>query len=85
MGTDLRGLGRSTTGCAMSFINELTRRNIIGVAIAYIVTAWLNFDADSLRFHGVPPADIDDDTWLTVRATNFEGVWTEGRFRLRHH
>ncbi len=46
----------------MSFITELTRRNIIGVAIAYIVTAWLNFDADSLRFHGVLPADIDDDT-----------------------
>ncbi len=69
----------------MSFIKELTRRNIIRVAVAYIVTAWLNFDADSLRFPGVPAADIDDDTRLTVRATNFEGVWTEGRFRLRHH
>ena len=69
----------------MSFIKELTRRNIIRVAIAYIVTAWLNFDADPLRFHKVPPADIDGDTWLTVRATNFEGVWTEGRFRLRYH
>ncbi len=81
----MKGLGRSTTGCAMSFIKELTRRNIIRVAIANIVTDWLNFDAHSLRFHGVPPADIDDDIWLPVRATNVEGVWTEGRFRLRHH
>ena len=49
------------------------------------LSPWLNFDKHTLHFYGTPPADIDEDTWLIVRATNFEGAWAEGRFRLRHH
>ncbi len=32
---ELKGLSQSATGCAMSFIKELKRRNVISVAITY--------------------------------------------------
>ena len=41
LGSDPKGLGQSTTGCAMSFLKELKRRNVIRVGIAYVIVAWL--------------------------------------------
>ena len=46
--------------------------------------AWLHFDAESLRFTGTVPADIDGNTWLTLRAINLEGQWTETRLGFIH-
>lgn len=45
---------------------------------------WLHFDAESLSFHGKPPADIGSETILIIRATDFDGAWAEGRLVLRH-
>lgn len=46
--------------------------------------AWLTFDAESLKIQGIPPEDVDGNTWLTVRATNFEGQWAETRLGFIH-
>ena len=45
---------------------------------------WLRFDGESLLFSGTPPDDIDGSTWLTVRATNLEGQWSETRLGFTH-
>jgi len=45
---------------------------------------WLRFDPESLTLSGTPPADIKGSTWLTVRATNFEGQWAETRLGILH-
>ena len=45
---------------------------------------WLRFDPESLTLSGTPPADIKVSTWLTVRATNFEGQWAETRLGILH-
>lgn len=45
---------------------------------------WLKFDAELLRFQGVPPGDLDGMTWLTIRATNMEGGWSETRLGFNH-
>ncbi len=45
---------------------------------------WLRFDPESLAFSGFPPADIDVNTWLTVRATNLDGQWAESRLGFIH-
>ena len=50
MGTDLKGLGQSTTGCTMSFIKELKRRNVLRVAIAYAIVAWLLIEVSATTF-----------------------------------
>jgi len=46
--------------------------------------AWLDFDAETLHFSGIPPADVGFQTRLTVRATDFDGAWAEGELVLRH-
>jgi AAA family ATP:ADP antiporter len=45
---------------------------------------WLRFDPETLTLSGTPPADTTGSTWLTVRATNFEGQWAETRLGIRH-
>ena len=46
--------------------------------------AWLRFEPESMVFSGVPPADVDGNTWLTVRASNLEGQWAETRLGFIH-
>jgi len=45
--------------------------------------AWLDFDSESLCFSGIPPADVEPQTRLTLRATDFDGAWVEGELVLR--
>jgi AAA family ATP:ADP antiporter len=45
---------------------------------------WLHFDTNSLVFAGTPSAGTDSNTWLTIRATNFEGQWAEARLGFIH-
>jgi TolB-like protein/Flp pilus assembly protein TadD len=47
---ELKRLSQSATGCAMSFIKELKRRNVIRVAIAYAVAAWLLIEITATTF-----------------------------------
>ena len=46
--------------------------------------SWLRFDPETLTLCGRPPADITGSTWLTIRATNFEGQWAETRLGILH-
>ena len=46
--------------------------------------SWLRFDPETLTLSGRPPADITGSTWLTIRATNFEGQWAETRLGILH-
>lgn len=46
--------------------------------------SWLHFDRETLTFTGVPPDNTDENTWLTVRATNLEGQWAETRLGFIH-
>jgi AAA family ATP:ADP antiporter len=40
---------------------------------------WLVFDSESLRFRGRAPADLDRETVVVLRATDFDGAWAEGK------
>lgn len=46
--------------------------------------SWLRFDDETLAFSGIPPENTDENTWLTVRATNLEGQWIETRLGFIH-
>ena len=46
--------------------------------------AWLDFDPENVSFRGKPPANVEPETVLVVRATDFDGAWAEGRLVLRH-
>lgn len=45
---------------------------------------WLDFEAETLRFSGTPPVDVEPQTRLILRATDFDGAWAEGELILRH-
>jgi hypothetical protein len=45
---------------------------------------WLDFDTETLTFTGIPPENTDENTWLTVRATNLERQWAETRLGFIH-
>ncbi len=45
---------------------------------------WLEFDAETLVFQGVPPAGSAEETVLILRATDFDGAWAETRLVLKH-
>jgi len=45
---------------------------------------WLHFDPEMLAFKGTPPSDVQSETVVILRATDFEGAWAEGRLVLRH-
>jgi ATP:ADP antiporter, AAA family len=66
--------------CEPGDVLSISVRPIDGGALP----SWLKFDAESLRFQGVTPQDIDGNTWLTVRATNMERDWTETRLGFIH-
>ena len=44
---------------------------------------WLRFSPETLRFHGRAPADSGGIYGITLRATDFDGAWAEGRLRIR--
>ncbi len=44
----------------MSFIADLKRRNVIGVAAAYVIVGWLILEADGLL---AGPAELDARGW----------------------
>jgi AAA family ATP:ADP antiporter len=46
--------------------------------------SWLHFDIETLAFTGIPPENTDENTWLTVRATNLERQWAETRLGFIH-
>lgn len=45
---------------------------------------WLRFDDEDLSFSGNAPRDLRGTTALTLRATDFDGAWVEGRLVLEH-
>jgi AAA family ATP:ADP antiporter len=45
---------------------------------------WLDFEPETLGFSGTPPVDVEADTRLVLRATDFDGAWAEGKLVLRH-
>lgn len=46
--------------------------------------AWLHFSKESLTFRGIVPADLQGNTLITIRATDFDGAWAEGQLQLTH-
>ena len=48
--TDLKGLGQSPIRYTVSFIKELKRRNVVRVAIAYAIAAWLLIEISATTF-----------------------------------
>jgi len=46
--------------------------------------AWLDFDSEVLGFSGTPPVDVQAETRIILRATDFDGAWAEGELVLRH-
>jgi AAA family ATP:ADP antiporter len=46
--------------------------------------AWVEFDADTLSFSGIAPADARGHTRLLLRATDFEGASVTAPMTLRH-
>ncbi len=71
MGTDLKGLGRSTTGHDMSFINELKRRNVLRVGIAYVIVAWLIAQVTELALESFAAPDWVIKTVLYLLVIGF--------------
>lgn len=61
--------------CEPGDILDITVRPVDGGKLP----EWLAFDPHSLRLCGTPPQNIDENVWLTVRATNIDGQWTETR------
>jgi AAA family ATP:ADP antiporter len=45
---------------------------------------WLHFDPKAWAFSGEVPFGVDETTSLVVRATDFDGAWSEGRLLFRH-
>lgn len=45
---------------------------------------WLQFNTESLQFGGAVPDGLDENTWITVRATNMDGQWAETRLGFLH-
>jgi hypothetical protein len=45
---------------------------------------WLVFDPESLCFSGTPPLDMNVETRIVLRATDFDGAWVEGELVLKH-
>lgn len=45
---------------------------------------WLSFDASLLQFRGIAPQELDENVWLTIRATNMDGQWAETRLGFVH-
>ena len=66
LGTDLKRLSQSTTGCTMPFIKELKRRNVFRVAIAYAIAAWLLIEITATTF---PILQLPD--WSVTLVTVF--------------
>ena len=66
--------------CDPGDIIDITIRPIESESVA----EWLSFDPVLLEFSGTPPGDINSNTWLTVRATNFDGQWAEVRLGFIH-
>jgi len=46
--------------------------------------AWLDFDSETLCFSGTPPKDVEPQTRLILRATDFDGASVEAELVLRH-
>lgn len=45
--------------------------------------AWLRFNPETLGFQGRAPAESGSVFGITLRATDFDGAWAEGRIRIR--
>ena len=43
---------------------------------------WLRFSPETLRFQGRAPAQSGGVYGITLRATDFDGAWAEGRIRI---